>query len=279
MDEQSLRALLARVAAGEADVESALASLRALPFEDIGIATLDHHRALRWGFPEVIFCEQKTPEQVAAIAAKLAAKSPRVLGTRATPEQYAAAHALTPELQYHTGARCIWLDREPERARHAGVVIAAAGTSDLPVLEEAELTLDLMGHRAQRVVDIGVAGLHRLLPHIEPLQAANVVIVVAGMEGALASVVGGLTDAPVIAVPTSVGYGASFKGLAALLAMLNSCASGVSVVNIDNGYGAGHQAALINARIVEKDNVDSSGDGRSNVASSVSGLNGENEPR
>ncbi|MEX1021403.1 MAG: nickel pincer cofactor biosynthesis protein LarB [Litorilinea sp.] len=250
MNEESLRGLLARVAAGEADVESAIAALRTLPFEDMGFATLDHHRALRWGFPEVIFCEHKTPEQVAAIAARLADHGPRVLGTRATPEQYAAAHALLPQLQYHAQARCLWLDRTPDAPRHAGVVIAAAGTSDLPVVEEAAITLELMGHAPRRIVDIGVAGLHRLAPHVGTLQTANVVVVIAGMEGALASVVGGLTNAPVIAVPTSVGYGASFNGLAALLAMLNSCASGVAVVNIDNGYGAGHMAALINGRIV-----------------------------
>ena len=155
-----------------------------------------------------------------------------------------------PDLQYHELARCIWLDREPQRTRHPGVVIVAAGTSDLPVLEEAALTLDLMGHAPHCITDVGVAGMHRLTPHVPAIQAANVVIVVAGMEGALASVVGGLTSAPVIATPTSVGYGASFGGLAALLAMLNSCASGVAVVNIDNGYGAGHMAALINTRIV-----------------------------
>ncbi len=250
LDERSLRALLHRVAQGEQDVETALASLRSLPYEALEYATLDHHRSLRWGFPETIFCAGKTPDQVAGIAARLAQRSARLLGTRATPEQYVAARALVPDLRYHELARCIWLDRAPDEPRHAGVVVAAAGTSDLPVLEEAVLTLDLMGHAAHRIVDVGVAGLHRLLPHIPTLQAANVVVVTAGMEGALASVVGGLTAAPVIAVPTSVGYGASFGGVAALLAMLNSCASGVAVVNIDNGYGAGHMAALINQRIV-----------------------------
>ena len=253
MDEKSLRHLLARLAAGDLSVDAAVDSLRTLPFEDLGFAQLDHHRALRGGFPEVIFCAGKTPEQVATIVERLAARGPRVLGTRATAEQFDAARMAVPDLQYHTLARCLWLDREPHQARQAGVVIAAAGTSDLPVVEEAALTLTLMGHEPRRVVDVGVAGLHRLLPHIPILQQANVVIVVAGMEGALASVVGGLTDAPVIAVPTSVGYGASFGGLAALLAMLNSCASGVAVVNIDNGYGAGHMAALINSRIA-KDN-------------------------
>jgi NCAIR mutase (PurE)-related protein len=252
MDQRGLRILLEQVANGQQGVDDALNALRTLPYEDLGFATLDHHRALRWGFPEVIFCSGKTPDQVAGIAARLAERGPRLLGTRATPEQYAAARTLVPDLQYHTLARCLWLDREPERPRHAGVVVVAAGTSDLPVLEEAVLTLDLMGHCARRIQDVGVAGLHRLLPHVATFQTAHVVVVVAGMEGALASVVGGLTDAPVVAVPTSVGYGASFGGLAALLAMLNSCASGVAVVNIDNGYGAGHMAALINQRIVSQ---------------------------
>jgi hypothetical protein len=250
MDPRALRALLAQVANGEQDVDSAVAALRSLPYEETEFATLDHHRQLRWGFPEVIFCAGKTPDQVAEIAAKLAERSSRLLGTRASVEQYGAAREKVADLRYHKMARCIWLDRELERARREGVVVIAAGTSDLPVVEEAVLTLELMGHKPQRIHDVGVAGLHRLLPHVRTLQTANVVVVVAGMEGALASVVGGLTDAPVIAVPTSVGYGASFGGLAALLAMLNSCASGVAVVNIDNGYGAGHIAALINNRIV-----------------------------
>jgi NCAIR mutase (PurE)-related protein len=251
MDQEEVRALLERVARGDESVEGAVAALRSLPYEDLGFATLDHHRSFRWGFPEVIFCSGKTPEQVAAIAARLAERGPRVLGTRASREQYEAARLYLPDLRYHELARCLWLDRNADAPRHEGVVVVAAGTSDLPVLEEAVLTLELMGHAPRRIMDVGVAGLHRLLPHIPTIQSANVVVVVAGMEGALASVVGGLTAAPVIAVPTSVGYGASFGGLAALLAMLNSCASGVAVVNIDNGYGAGHMAALINQRIVE----------------------------
>jgi NCAIR mutase (PurE)-related protein len=251
MDQQEVRALLERVARGDESVDGAVAALRSLPYEDLGFATLDHHRTLRWGFPEVIFCSGKTPEQVATIAARLAERGPRLLGTRATPEHYEAARVHLPDLQYHELARCLWLDRDADAPRHAGVVLVAAGTSDLPVLEEAALTLQLMGHAPHRILDVGVAGLHRLLPHVPTIQNANVVIVAAGMEGALASVVGGLTAAPVIAVPTSVGYGASFGGLAALLAMLNSCASGVAVVNIDNGYGAGHMAALINQRIVK----------------------------
>lgn len=249
MDEHSLSALLEQVASGQLSIPAALAALRSLPFEDVGFAKLDHHRSLRWGFPEVIYCPGKTSAQVASIVERLAAAGPRLLGTRATREQFEAARAAVPDLNYHEAARALWLDRAPERALQPGVVIAAAGTSDLPVAEEAALTLRLMGHDPQMIVDVGVAGLHRLLPHVPTLQAAHVVIAVAGMEGALASVVGGLVACPVIAVPTSVGYGASFNGLAALLAMLNSCASGVAVVNIDNGYGAGHLAARINSHV------------------------------
>jgi hypothetical protein len=223
-----------------------VAALRTLPFEDLGFARLDHHRALRWGFPEVVFCPGKTPAQVAEIVERLAQRSPRVLGTRATLGQFQAAQARVPDLRYHEMARALWLERDTEKSLKPGVMIVAAGTSDLPVAEEAALTLRLMGHEPRLVADVGVAGLHRLLPHVPALQAAHVVIAVAGMEGALASVVGGLVACPVIAVPTSVGYGASFDGLAALLAMLNSCASGVAVVNIDNGFGAGHMAAVIN---------------------------------
>lgn len=247
MDETQLRQLLTAVADGRTPVDEALQALRRLPYEDLSFALLDTHRSLRVGFPEVIFCSGKTEDQVAAIAARLAAHSPRLLGTRATPAQFEAARRLVPDLHYHETAHALWLDREPERPRHPGVVIAAAGTADLPVAEEAALTLDLMGHAAERVYDVGVAGLHRLRPHLATLQAANVVVVVAGMEGALPSVIGGLVAAPVIAVPTSVGYGASFGGLAALLTMLNSCAPGVAVVNIDNGFGAGVLAARINA--------------------------------
>lgn len=250
MEQSSLRALLESVAAGDKNIDQALDQLKALPFEDLGFANLDHHRSLRWGFPEVVFCQGKTAEQTAQIMAKLAERNDRVLATRANTDHFAAAQQLLPELHYNPAARCIWLDRTPDLPRHDGVVLVAAGTSDLPVLEEAAITLELIGHRARRIADVGVAGLHRLLPHIPTLQSANVVVVVAGMEGALASVVGGLTNAPVIAVPTSVGYGASFGGLAALLAMLNSCATGVAVVNIDNGFGAGFMAASINAKIV-----------------------------
>jgi hypothetical protein len=247
MDEAAIRHLLEAIASGQASVDQAVHTLRALPYEELGFAMLDNHRALRWGFPEVVYCPGKTSDQLAQIMAKLAARSAQVLGTRASQEQFEAVRLLVPDVQYHALARCIWLDRKPDRLRKAGVVIAAAGTSDLPVAEEAALTLDLMGHAVERIYDVGVAGLHRLLPHLPALQSARVVVVVAGMEGALASVVGGLVAAPVIAVPTSIGYGASFGGLAALLAMLNSCAAGVAVVNIDNGFGAGFLAARINA--------------------------------
>lgn len=247
--ESGLRHLLDRVAAGRLSVPDAAAALHALPAEELGFASLDHHRALRKGFPEVIFCQGKTEAQVAEIFARLARRAPRILGTRATPGQYRAARRKTPAARYDALARTIWVDREPDRPRMPGVVLAAAGTADLPVAEEAARTLDLLGHVPQRIFDVGVAGLHRLVPHTRALQQANVVIVVAGMEGALASVVGGLTPAPLIAVPSSVGYGASLGGLTALFAMLNSCAPGLAVVNIDNGFGAAYLAAAINCRI------------------------------
>lgn len=245
--EPLLRALLHRVACREQTIDDALASLRSLPFEDLGFAKVDHHRQLRRGHPEVIYCAGKTADQVAQIAEALAARATRVLGTRATQEQFQAAAARVPDLQYDATARAIWLDRDPARPRAQGVAVVAAGTSDLPVAEEAALTLDLMGHRPSRFYDVGVAGLHRLLQQLPELRKANAVVVVAGMEGALPSVVAGLLAAPVVATPTSVGYGASFGGLAALLGMLNSCSPGMAVVNIDNGFGAAYMAASINA--------------------------------
>ncbi len=268
MNETQLAALLTDVAGGTLSVDAALTRLRTLPFETLeGVATLDHHRPLRTGFPEVIYCEGKTAEQVGLIAERLAARSGRVLGTRATEEQFRAARQRVPELEWHALARCLWMDREPATDLKQGVVVVCAGTSDLPVLEEAALTLRLMGHEPRQVTDVGVAGLHRLLPHIPTLQEANVVIVIAGMEGALASVAAGLTQAPVIAVPTSVGYGASFGGIAALLAMLNSCASGLAVVNIDNGFGAGHMAAMINNKIDGSSSGSSNGNTHPSYAS------------
>ena len=246
MDPESIRALLEAVRGGETTLDEALEQLRLLPYEDLGFATLDHHRALRRGFPEVVFCQGKTPEQSAAIVARLAERSPVVLGTRATPETFAAVLERVPDARYHETPRAITVERGEREPGLAGVTVVSAGTSDQPVAEEAVLTAEVMGHRVERIYDVGVAGLHRLLARLDDLRRAHVVIVVAGMEGALPSVVAGLLDVPVIAVPTSVGYGANFGGLAALLGMLNSCSSGIGVVNIDNGFGAGQLAAMIN---------------------------------
>jgi NCAIR mutase (PurE)-related protein len=243
---RGLTTLLERVRDGEVPVEEALEQLKRLPYENLGFARLDHHRALRQGFPEAVFCQGKTPEQVAHLMARLAARHDRVLATRATSQVYAAVRAAVPDAVYHEIARLIVVDRETERAKQPGVLVVTGGTSDIPIAEEAAITAEVMGNQVERLYDVGVAGLHRLLDQSEALMRARVIVVVAGMEGALPSVVGGLVAAPVIAVPTSIGYGASFGGLAALLAMLNSCASGVAVVNIDNGFGAGYLAGMIN---------------------------------
>jgi pyridinium-3,5-biscarboxylic acid mononucleotide synthase len=248
-DQATIRATLERVAQKQQSVDQALSTLATLPFEDIGFAKIDHHRQLRRGYPEVVFCAGKTPAQAAQIMARLAIGVARVLGTRATSEHFDEVVKLLPDARFDTSARVIWLDREPQTPRKSGIVLVAAGTSDLPVAEEAAITLDLLGHRPRRIYDVGVAGIARLLHQLPVLRSANVVIVVAGMEGALPGVVAGLIEAPVIAVPTSVGYGASFGGLAALLGMLNSCSPGVAVVNIDNGFGAAYMAAAINAKI------------------------------
>ena len=217
-----------------------------LPYADLGYARVDLHRRLRRGMPEVIYCEGKTPEQVAGIAAKLAEAGQNVLGTRASAEAFEAARAATPGLEYNALARCFHMVQEEPAPRPGRIVVVCAGTSDLPVAEEAAVTAEVFGNLVDRVQDVGVAGIHRLLSESSILTAARAVIAVAGMEGALPSVVGGLVGCPVIAVPTSVGYGASFGGLAALLGMLNSCASNVTVVNIDNGFGAACVANLIN---------------------------------
>jgi NCAIR mutase (PurE)-related protein len=250
MNRQQLRALLDEVRSGHVTPESAhdrlLQVLRQSPYEDLGFARVDHHRATRQGFPEVVFGQGKTPTQIAAIAERIASAGHSLLVTRTTPEAYQAVTALVPDAVYHELARCITFDQGTASRGRGAIVIAAAGTADLPVAEEAAVTAQLMGNTVDRLYDVGVAGLHRLLKEHERLTAARVVIVVAGMEGALPSVVGGLVDVPVIAVPTSVGYGASFGGLTALLAMLNSCAIGVSVVNIDNGFGAAAIASNIN---------------------------------
>jgi NCAIR mutase (PurE)-related protein len=217
-----------------------------MPFEDLGYAKVDHHRALRNGMPEVIFGKGKTPEQVAGIFEHLAREKMNVLTTRATQEQYAAVLEKVPKAEYRDPARAIILRQEKKKYGKGKIVVVSAGTSDIPVAEEAVVTAEMMGNVVQPVYDVGVAGIHRLLANRKTLTDARVIIVCAGMEGALPSVVGGLVGVPVIAVPTSIGYGASFDGLAALLGMLNSCASNVSVVNIDNGFGAGYVASLIN---------------------------------
>ena len=246
MNENLLRELLEGVRDGRVEPQAALERLRRLPFEPMGFANLDHHRAIRCGFPEVIFCPDKTVEQVRTIFGRLVEQGGNVLATRAAPEVFAAVAKDHPAAEYNELARAVTL-RQGEPCEPMGhIAVVSAGTSDLPVAEEARVTAEIMGQRVTTHYDVGVAGLHRLLARSEALQSANVVVVAAGMEGALASVVGGLVAVPVIAVPTSIGYGASFGGLSALLTMLNSCASGVSVVNIDNGFAGGYIAAMIN---------------------------------
>lgn len=247
MDEKRLVELLNGVRSGALEIDQALLQLRSLPFEQVGdFAVIDHHRALRCGFPEVIYGQGKTPEQIQQIAQRLAAVNDRVLVTRANAEAYAAVEAVLPKAVYHARARLITFEREPWAEPLPGIVVATGGTTDLPVAEEAAITAEMMGNQVVRLYDVGVAGLHRLLDRADAIMKARVIVTAAGMEGALASVIGGLVSVPVIAVPTSVGYGASFNGLAALLAMLNSCATGVAVVNIDNGFGAGYMAGMIN---------------------------------
>ena len=227
-------------------VDDVVSQLKELPYQDLEFAKIDHHRSLRKGFPEVIFGQGKSPEQVALIAAAVLQQSDRLLVTRTSQEAFSAVRASVPDADYDETARTIIVDRRADKKLVPGVMVVCAGTSDLPVAREAIVTAELMDCEVEQVFDIGVAGIHRLLDQLPSLQKARVIIAVAGMEGALPSVIGGLVKAPVIAVPTSVGYGASFEGLAALLAMLNSCANGIGVVNIDNGFGAGYLAALIN---------------------------------
>lgn len=239
--------LLEQFRAGGVSRDKVLQAFQAAPVADLGFAQVDTHRALRRGFPEVIFGAGKTPQQVLAIARKLFAHDQRVLVTRVTAEQAQLVRKTFKQAVHHTMARCLTIERSPLPKRPGTIVVVCAGTSDLPVAEEAAVTAEVMGNHVERVADVGVAGVHRLFGRLETIQAANVVIVAAGMEGALPSVVAGLVSKPVIAVPTSIGYGASFGGLAALLGMLNSCASGMTVVNIDNGFGAGYAASQINS--------------------------------
>jgi NCAIR mutase (PurE)-related protein len=249
MTPAGLRALLDEVSAGRMSSDDAhvrlLAAMRDRPFEDLGFARVDHHRSIRQGFPEVVLGLGKTPEQIAAIAARIVERGQPLLVTRVDAAAWPLIQTHAPDAEYHPVARAITWKR-PVAPGNGAILIASAGTSDLPVAEEAAVTAEIMGNRVERLYDVGVAGIHRVLHERPRLAAARVIIVVAGMEGALPSVVAGMVDVPVIAVPTSVGYGASFGGLAALLSMLNSCANGVSVVNIDNGYGAGCIASMIN---------------------------------
>lgn len=247
VNERAIRDLLNDVQQGHTSIDEAMAALQKMPFVELGYATLDTHRALRKGFPEVVYCQGKRVEQIASILRHLTSTDSPVLATRASPEVYAAVQAEIPSLRYHEIARIMVYEPVPLPKRPGTVLVVSAGTADMAVAEEAAITADVMGNHVERLFDVGVAGLHRLLAHAAKIMSANVLVVVAGMEGALPSVVGGLTRRPVIAVPTSVGYGASFGGIAALLAMLNSCASGVTVVNIDNGFGAGYAASLINS--------------------------------
>jgi NCAIR mutase (PurE)-related protein len=237
---------LQRVKSGEVAIEQAVAQLRLLPYQDLGFAKIDHHRALRRGFPEVVLGQGKTAAQIAAIVEQLAANADKILVTRVDPECFALVREQVPQASYQPIARAISIDRAKDAPRRPGVMVLSGGTADLPVAEEAAITAELMGNEVDRAYDVGISGVHRLLDQLPRLRQAKVVVAVAGMEGALPSIVSGLIAAPVIAVPTSTGYGASFSGLAPLLAMLNTCSPGVAVVNIDNGFGAGYIAALIN---------------------------------
>ncbi len=245
MDKEFLEDLLNKVKQGTLDIAEAMDCLKSLPFEDLGFAKIDHHRSLRTGFPEVVFCQGKQPYQVVEIIEKLLAKNNNILATRAGADTFEAVSMKCPDAKYHELARCITVERKSGHKFKSPVLVVSAGTADLPVAEEAAVTAEIMGNTVKRLYDVGVAGIHRLFYHKSLLNEAAVIIVVAGMEGALASVIGGLVDVPVVAVPTSVGYGTGTGGFAALLAMLNSCASGLAVVNIDNGFGAAAMASSI----------------------------------
>ncbi|MQG21840.1 MAG: nickel pincer cofactor biosynthesis protein LarB [SAR202 cluster bacterium] len=245
MDTEKILELLENVRNGTIQPADAATKLRQLPYQDLDFASLDHHRALRTGFPEVVYGEGKTIPQLITITQNLASQSDQILVTRVTQDIFKEVQQVIPDLSFNEAAQSMYIDRNPGKKKD-GVTIVSAGTADLPVAEEAALTAQMLGNHVERFIDIGVAGLHRLLDKLEALQKANVVVVVAGMEGALPSVVAGLIPSPVIAIPTSVGYGAHFDGLAPLLSMLNSCATGVAVVNIDNGFGGGFMAGIIN---------------------------------
>ena len=246
MNSESIHKLFEQVRTGQISPDDAVEQLRHLPFEDLGFAKVDHHRSLRVGVPEVVLSQGKTPAQVAAIFKQLARHGKNVLATRASKSQFAAVKKTVPGAKFEESARAIVLRRDRQIYGKGLITVVSAGTSDIPVAEEAVVTAEVMGNEVERLYDVGVAGIHRLLAHRQSISRSRVIIVCAGMEGALPSVVGGLVGVPVIAVPTSIGYGASFEGMAALLGMMNSCASNVSVVNIDNGFGGGYVASLIN---------------------------------
>ncbi len=253
MDDKKLTGLLENVKNGSLEISSALDMLKNLPYESLdGFAKLDQHRSLRCGFPEVVFGQGKDPAHLVQIINRLSEKNSKLLVTRLSVNVYEQIQSQVPQCQYHEAARLLTIGYDPKSETHDGVLVLTAGTVDIPVSEEAAITAELMGNRVTRLYDVGVAGLHRLLANLEVLRKARVIVAVAGMDGALPSVVGGLVSVPVIAVPTSFGYGASFQGIAALLTMLNSCASGVAVVNIDNGFGAGVLASRINLGGVEQ---------------------------
>ena len=246
MKREMLEKMLSDVKEGKLSVEKAMEDLKHFPYSDLGYAKIDHHREIRTGYPEVVYCEGKSPEQVAGIFEHINSRGSNIMGTRANPEKYKAVKELIPEAIWHKDASIISVSKNKIEASESAIAVITAGTSDYKVAEEAAVTAELLGNRVNRIYDAGVAGLHRLVDQMPLIRESRVIVVIAGMEGALASVVGGLVDSPVIAVPTSIGYGANFNGISALLAMLTSCASGVSVVNIDNGFGAGFNASMIN---------------------------------
>lgn len=245
MQRERIESILRGVREGRVRIRDAMKALESLPFEEMGFAKIDHHRTMRKGFPEVIYCEGKTVAQISEIARRIIRNSGELLATRASRQAYEAIRKIDAKAVFHEAARMVVV-QERHRRKEGLIVVLSAGTSDIPVAEEARITAEVLGNRVTPIYDVGVAGIHRLLAHAEHLMRARVIVVIAGMEGALASVVGGIVSCPVIAVPTSTGYGASFGGIAALLTMLNSCAVGVMVVNIDNGFGAGYAASLIN---------------------------------
>lgn len=246
MKKEAITEILNSVSNGSLSVEDALEKLKTLPYKDLGHTKVDNHRELRTGYPEIIFCEGKTVEQVQNIMEYMATRKVNILGTRASREKYEAVKKSLPAAKYNDLAKTITIELEKKKVTKSYIAILTAGTSDIPVAEEAAITAEIFGNKVERFFDVGVAGIHRLYDNLEKIRKARVIVVIAGMEGALPSIVGGLVDKPIIAVPTSVGYGANFKGLSALLGMLTSCSAGVTVVNIDNGFGAGYMASMIN---------------------------------